>query len=102
MTNDKDFVLGTMISLGRLAALNLRETASTMTANEIIEQAAYIPDFDTAKDYTTAPVGSPVGAGGEYYTLKKQHNPANEQYTDPSERVDLWTPITSITATAEK
>lgn len=93
MTSDRDFVFATMRNIGRTAALNLRDTAASLTNAEILAQAAYIPDFDKSKNYTNAPVGTPVAHNGKVYKLKIPHNPSDYGYNTPDENATMWEEI---------
>lgn len=74
---------------GRAAALKLREVANNMTGTEIIAQERDIPLFDSKKDYTGWPVGSPVADEGQIWLLLQPYNAANHAGR-PSNLRALW------------
>ena len=88
--SDREYVLATMRRFGKQAAEELRNRADTMTGTELIAEEDYIPEFDTNKDYTTSPKGTPVKLGGQIYKLLIPHNPASYPGTTPETNRTLW------------
>lgn len=65
MTN-KEFVLATMVDVGKAKAQAVQATADTMTATELIAQEDYIPSFAAAvatANMLTRPIGFVVKTG---------------------------------------
>lgn len=74
---------------GRMAALDLRGIASTLTGTEIIDREQDAPAFDPKKDYSSWPVGSPVQDDGQVWTLIQPYNAAHYPQR-PAELRALW------------
>ena len=62
---------------GRAAATELRNMAVTLTGTEIIDREKDAPDFDSEKDYSAWPVGSPVADEGQVWLLLQPYNAAH-------------------------
>lgn len=76
-------------SLGKSDALKLREEASKLTGTEIIEREYCAPAFESTRDYSTFPVGSPVTDEGQVWLLLQPYNAANYDGR-PSTLRALW------------
>ena len=74
---------------GRMAALEIRETAKDLTGTEIIDRERDIPNFDPQKDYSSWPVGAPVRDEGQVWLLIQPYNAANYAGSPSSLRA-LW------------
>lgn len=85
----KDESLEIMRQQGKADALDLQERSPSMTGTEIIAEESKVPAFDSTKDYSKWPVGSPVADEEQVWLLLIPHNAAN--YTGrPSENRAMW------------
>ena len=85
----KNFLLNALYEQGKADALALRASAPNMTGTEIIAQETAVPAFDSSKDYSNWPVGSPVADEGQVWILLQPYNAA--YYTGrPSTLRSLW------------
>lgn len=75
--------------LGRANALSLRSSAKDMTGTQIIDREQDAPFFDTKKDYSAYPEGSPVRDNGQVWLLIQPHNAANYSGR-PADLRALW------------
>lgn len=75
--------------LGRHNAQRLKEELPGLDGTQIISREHCVAPFDPHKDYTNAPVGTPVTDEGQVWTLLSPHNAA--QYGGrPSTLRALW------------
>lgn len=86
---DKEMMLQILMELGMSDAKALREKAKDMTATEIIDQEYKIPPFDSKKDYTSCPVGTPVTDGDQVFGLIQPYNAASYSGTPMTLRA-IW------------
>ena len=91
MSMTKTEMLEKMKEKGAYDALDLRTKASegTVTDTEIIDKEEAVPYFDSQKDYTNYPVGTPVQDDGQVYGLIQPHNAASYSGTPATLRA-LW------------
>jgi hypothetical protein len=91
LTN-KDFIHSTLREVGRADALTLRAdaVAGKVTDTEIIDREEAVPAWSNERDYTNAPVGSPVSHNGQVYGLIQPHNAAHFPNTTPAILAALW------------
>ena len=74
---------------GMADALDLRNRANNMDGTAIIAEAQKAPAFDSKKDYSQWPAGSPVTDEGQVWTLLQPYNASH--YTGrPSTLRALW------------
>lgn len=78
-----------MYQEGRRQALDLQSRASSMTGTEIIAEEVKVPEFDSQKDYSSWPVGSPVSDDGQIWTLIQPYNASNYSGR-PADLRALW------------
>ena len=88
MTN-QEIVLSAMREQGKRDALDLRTRAVDMDGTGIIAEEQAVPAFAPAKDYSTWPVGGPVSAEGQVWTLLQPYNAAHYEGR-PSTLRALW------------
>lgn len=88
----KEIVLNTHRNMGEADAKKLREkaVAKEITDTEIIDNEYAVPAWDNGKDYSNAPVGTPVADAGQIYGLIQPHNAAHYPGTNPSMLTALW------------
>lgn len=86
---NKTEALEKMKEKGADDAMKLRALANTMTGTEIIAEEIKVPDFDSKKDYTSCPTGTPVSDEGQVWKLIQPHNAANYNGR-PSTLRALW------------
>lgn len=91
MSMTKTEALEKMKEKGAYDALDLRAKASSgeLTDTEIIDKEICVPDFDSQKDYTNSPIGTPVQDDGQVYGLLQPYNAANYEGT-PATLPALW------------
>lgn len=75
--------------LGRAKAQALKARVGEMDGTELIENEYGIAPFDPEKDYTNAPIDTPVTDEGQVWTLLIPHNAANYEGR-PSTLRALW------------
>lgn len=90
--NNKEIVLTAHFNMGKTDAQTLRTRAAAgdVTDTEIIDRETAVPDWDEKKDYTEAPVGTPVAHDGQIYGLIQPHNAAHYPDTTPATLPALW------------
>lgn len=86
---DRDLIMEIMNKIGKDEAKSLREKASSMTPTAIIDMERAISDWDSKKDYTNCPVGTPVFDEGQVWSLIQPHN-ASFYGGRPSSLRALW------------
>lgn len=69
--------------------LRTKAAAGAVTDTEIIDMEDAVPNFDPKKDYTDAPIGTPVQDDGQVYGLLQPHN-ASHYEQRPAELRALW------------
>lgn len=89
MTN-KELILMLMKRLGEQQAKELMAKASEMDGAELIDSEYAIPEWDAQKDYSDAPVGTPVRDEDQVWTLIIPHNAADYPQGRPSSLRSLW------------
>ena len=90
--NNKDLVINALRGAGRADALTLRADAveGRATDTDIIDREEAVPAWRNDRDYTTAPIGTPVAYGGQVYGLLQPHNAAYYPDTTPAMLAALW------------
>ena len=88
----KAFIHTTLRNAGRTDALSLRADAAAgrVTDTEIIDREEAVPAWRNDRDYTTAPIGTPVAYGGQVYGLLQPHNASYYPDTTPAMLAALW------------
>lgn len=76
--------------LGRAKALALKAKVGEMDGTELIENEYGIAPFDPKKDYTSAPVDTPVTDEGQVWMLLIPHNAAHYPSMRPSTNRACW------------
>ena len=91
MSMTKSELIEKMREKGASDALDLRTKAAAnkYTNTEIIDREEAIPAFNGQKDYSTAPVGTPVKDGEQVYGLIQPYNAANYSGT-PATLPAIW------------
>ena len=91
MTN-KHLVINALRGAGRADALTLRADAveGRITDTDIIDREEAVPAWRNDRDYTTAPIGTPVAYGGQVYGLLQPHNASYYPDTTPAMLAALW------------
>ena len=90
--NNKELVLKVHFDMGRADAQSLRgrATAGEITDTEIIDRETAVPEWSADKDYSRAPVGTPVVHDGQVYGLLQPHNASYYPNTTPATLPALW------------
>lgn len=81
-----------MREMGRSSAKGLRESAvaGKVTDTEIIDREESVPSWSNLRDYTGAPIGTPVAHEGQVYGLLQPHNAAHYPDTTPAMLAAMW------------
>lgn len=87
---NKDMILAMFRENGKRDALDLRIRAKDMDGTAIIAEEQKIPVWDSTKDYSAFPVGSPVAFNGNVFGLLQPHNAAHYPDANPENTPAIW------------
>lgn len=76
-------------NLGRENASKLQAESEKMTQMELINRELDVPNYDPQKDYSSWPVGAPVGYNEQVWILLQPHNAADYEGNPETLRA-LW------------